>query len=41
MTGEAIVARFGVEPDWVMSVDGGQVGVNRYGRLVAYDYGVK
>lgn len=27
-------------PDWVMSVDGGQVGYNRQGRLLAYDYGL-
>lgn len=36
-----IVRHFGAEPDWVNSVDGGQVGVNRFGRLVAYDYGVR
>lgn len=29
----------GKEPDWVASVDCGQVGLNRNGRLVAYDYG--
>lgn len=26
-------------PDWVGSVDGGQVGYTKKGRLVAYDYG--
>jgi hypothetical protein len=41
LTGRAIEARFGQEPDWVASVDGGQVGVNRHGRLVAYDYGLR
>lgn len=41
LTGDDIRARFGHEPDWVMSVDGGQVGVNPHGRLVAYDYGLR
>ena len=27
-------------PDWVGSVDGGQVGYNKHGKLVAFDYGV-
>jgi hypothetical protein len=27
-------------PDWVGSVDGGQVGYNKQGKLVAFDYGV-
>lgn len=35
-----IVARLGHEPDWVMSVDCGQVGFNLKGELVAYDYGI-
>lgn len=29
------------ESDWTWSVDGGQVGFNRNGRLVAYDYGCR
>lgn len=36
-----IVARLGYEPDWTMSVDCGQVGFTRDGRLVAYDYGLR
>ncbi|MBA9846800.1 hypothetical protein [Ralstonia pickettii] len=40
LSSQEIVSQFGHEPEWVMSVDGGQVGVNRAGRLVAYDYGV-
>lgn len=32
---------FGRVPDWVSSVDCGQVGVNRKGKLVAYDYGIR
>ncbi|WP_461515582.1 hypothetical protein [Ralstonia sp. 121560039-2] len=40
LSSQEVVSRFGHEPEWVMSVDGGQVGVNRAGRLVAYDYGV-
>lgn len=39
LTTKGIVDRFGAEPEWVMSVDCGQVGINRQGRLVAYDYG--
>lgn len=35
------IARLGFEPDWVGSVDCGQVGFTRDGRLVAYDYGVR
>lgn len=31
--------RLGFEPEWVYSVDCGQVGFNKSGRLVAYDYG--
>lgn len=40
LTSKEIVQRFGKEPEWVMSVDCGQVGVNKRGRLVAYDYGL-
>lgn len=40
MSSKDIISRFGEEPDWVDSVDGGQVGVNKNGRLVAYDYGI-
>ena len=40
LTGDKIIKLFGYEPDWVRSVDGGQVGVNKHGRLVAYDYGL-
>lgn len=40
LTSLEIVDKFGVEPDWVMAVDGGQVGTNRQGRLVAYDFGL-
>ena len=36
-----IEKRLGFVPDWVGSVDCGQVGFNRAGLLVAYDYGVK
>lgn len=36
---EGIIERFGNEPRWVWRVDGGQVGANKDGRLVAYDYG--
>lgn len=39
VSGKQIVERMGFEPDWVYSVDCGQVGFNRAGRLVAYDYG--
>lgn len=35
-----IVARLGHEPDWVGCVDCGQVGFNRAGKLVAFDYGL-
>lgn len=35
-----IAERFGKVPDWVDCVDCGQVGVNRSGKLVAYDYGL-
>ena len=41
LLGKDIVARFGYEPEWVSSVDCGQVGLNRAGRLVAYDYGCR
>lgn len=33
--------RYGKEPDWVSSVDCGQVGWNRGGKLVAFDYGIR
>ena len=33
-------SRLGFEPWWIGSVDGGQVGFNKHGRLVAYDYGL-
>jgi hypothetical protein len=39
LTHAGIVERLGYYPDWVLSVDCGQVGVNKGGRLVAYDYG--
>lgn len=38
---EEIRNKLGREPDWVWSVDGGQVGFNKQGRLVAYDYGIR
>lgn len=41
LTSRAIKEKFGYEPDWVFSVDCGQVGTTRFGRLVAYDYGVR
>ena len=37
---DAIKDEFGNIPDWVYSIDCGQVGFNRKGKLVAYDYGV-
>lgn len=40
VTAKEIVRRLGYEPDWVNSVDCGQVGFNRKGRLLAYDYGL-
>lgn len=40
VTTAAIKARLGSCPDWVNSVDGGQVGFTRDGRLVAFDYGL-
>lgn len=40
LTQKQIIHRFGYEPEWVMSVDCGQVGVNRAGRLLAFDYGI-
>lgn len=40
ITPKETVEIFGYEPDWVNSVDCGQVGVNKHGRLVAYDYGL-
>ena len=36
-----IAERVGHVPDWTMSVDCGQVGFNRKGCLVAYDYGIR
>lgn len=36
-----IIDRFKEEPYWVESVDCGQVGLTRFGRLVAYDYGLR
>lgn len=36
-----IEERYGSEPDWCWSVDSGQVGSNKYGRLVAFDYGCR
>ena len=40
LTSEEIIDKFGSEPDWVLRVDSGQVGINKNGRLVAYDYGL-
>lgn len=40
-TGKKITEQIGYEPDWVMSVDCGQVGFTKDGRLVAYDYGCR
>lgn len=37
----SIVERLGREPNWVGCVDGGQVGFNKQGRLLAYDYGIR
>jgi hypothetical protein len=34
-----LIEEFGEVPDWVYSVDCGQVGFTRRGRLVAFDYG--
>ena len=36
-----IKERYGKQPDWCWSVDCGQVGSNKYGRLVAFDYGCR
>lgn len=41
VTGKEIVQRLGHEPNWTGCVDGGQVGFNRSGRLVAFDYGIR
>lgn len=41
LTSKEIINLFLVEPDWVASVDCGQVGITRFGRLVAYDYGLR
>ena len=35
-----IMEREGKEPDWIASVDCGQVGYNKSGKLVAFDYGM-
>jgi hypothetical protein len=40
-TRAALIKRFGKEPKWVACVDCGQVGFNKQGRLVAYDYGIR
>lgn len=40
-TSKEIVLRLRREPQWTWSVDGGQVGFNKRGRLVAYDYGCR
>ena len=34
-----IINKLGYYPDWVMSIDCGQVGFNSKGKLVAFDYG--
>lgn len=38
---DEIVGLLGREPAWVGRVDGGQVGFNKQGRLLAYDYGIR
>lgn len=38
-TTEDIIERIGHEPSWVWGVDCGQVGWNRKGKLVAFDFG--
>jgi hypothetical protein len=40
-TREELIDRFGKEPEWVSCVDCGQVGFNKGGKLVAYDYGIR
>jgi hypothetical protein len=40
-TDVSIRQRLGYLPDWVNSVDGGQVGFNRKGDLLAFDYGLR
>lgn len=40
-TSREIKMTLGHEPDWTYSVDGGQVGFNSKGKLVAFDYGIK
>lgn len=37
---EEIIRLFGEIPWWVDGIDCGQVGINRKGKLVAYDYGI-
>ena len=39
-TSTEIVEKIGAEPEWVACVDCGQVGFNKNGRLVVYDYGI-
>lgn len=34
-----IIAKFGHVPNWVLSVDCGQVGLTKHQKLVAFDYG--
>lgn len=41
VTSKEIVRRLGREPNWTGCVDGGQVGFNKHGRLLAYDYGIR
>lgn len=40
-TSKQIVKRLHHEPQWTWQVDGGQVGFNKRGRLVAFDYGIR
>lgn len=40
LTYDEIEHQFNMLPDWVHSIDCGQVGVNAKGKLVAFDYGV-
>lgn len=41
VSSEEIIRRLGREPKWCWAVDGGQVGFNKQGRLLAYDYGIR
>lgn len=36
-----LIEKLGKEPDWTYCVDCGQVGWNRQGKLVAYDFGIR